>query len=432
MIMVRQACATVVLAVVAGWCAPAQSSPASDRNLSGRIGRAFDKLAKDPALFNGSAIPDTANPRALQVYAARLRAAINTFEASWPGMSPAAQQQDGAIKARYEELKPYTEALEAALPGWQSARDKERADAVEQKRAAEQAVRDERERKIAASRAEQERERSLCTGFWAKVGDHSAQRAIVAAVRFNAAPESLRAARAAFDKLTAMCQSPEHAGVKELCGKQQYRVDGVTPADLCADALASTELLQKVVLDAIPELNVGKAPTLEELRAREGWIPTTEKFDFNAHLRLDDADRPRLLAKVKPLFEAAGVPVPETIPTFAAAKAYYDAYRASVEALAPTLTTPGKACKGYWCAMAKKSLLEWHPKAKILKNNMDDTIHAKSTGGRVTEAYLNGFLLYRLPGETWCQLRAWTVTESAGQGKAKGIPLYYVRIQQCK
>jgi hypothetical protein len=46
--------------------------------------------------------------------------------------------------------------------------------------------------------------------------------------------------------------------------------------------------------------------------------------------------------------------------------------------------------------------------------------------GRAVEAYMNGFVLYQVPGEKFCQLRSWAVSEN-GTGKAPGVPLGYVR-----
>jgi hypothetical protein len=442
-------CAIAVLLVVGGlggsglgvgtaWAAP-KKSPASDNNILGMIRRGFDGVEKKPALFDGRVVPATANIREAHVLLSKLQHGIEVFEGNWQNLSDEAQAtpEFKAAQAKYNELKPYFVAFGPAL----ELREKQNAQAEADARAKEQAARDAQEaeyqRKKAADIDQQRRRDDVCGGFWAKLGDREAGESVAGAI--DSVPDNAKDVtdkKQLLEKGAAVCKAPEYANVAELralCKDSPSfarRSGNVYPADVCEGTAHLDDTMRAGIAARVGrEVAWNPAPSVEDLRFREGYIQTQEPFLFEMNLELSDANKKALVEKWGPLYAAAGLPFDES--AFEPIKAYYDKYRASVEALAGEWTTPGQKCKGgiiaKVCNMAKKDVLAWHKKAKIIKVTTDDVVYVKGS-----EAELDGWVLYQLPGETYCQLRAWTVNEDGGNRHHLATRLNYVRVQQCK
>ena len=434
---VAKLCALAVallLGIGVSWAAP-KKSPASDNNIIGMITRGFDKVERNPAIFDGRAVPPTANIREAHVLLSQMKHGIEVFEGNWQNLSDdaLASAEFKALKAKYDDLRPYYVAFGPALDLREKQNAQADADAKAKQQADRQAQQAEYERKRAAEAADQQHRDDVCNGFWGKFSDRNAAKEVVGAL--GSVPwdeKEVTAKKALLEKGAAVCKAPEYADIgalRDVCkDKGKYSVENAYPADVC-EATTHLEGTLRAGIAARMEREVAfkQVPTVEGFRVKEGYIDTLEPFLFDRNLAFGDAMKTTLTEKYAPLFAAAGIPVDDA--AFAPIKAYYDNYRAVVEATANEWTTPGQKCKGgiitKVCNMAKKDVLAWHKKAKILKVTTDTVVFVKGS-----EASLDGWVLYQVPGEKYCQLRAWTVNEDGGRHLA--TTLQYVRVQQCK
>ncbi|MCC6993646.1 MAG: hypothetical protein IT370_03350 [Deltaproteobacteria bacterium] len=431
-------CVLVALVTSAGARPRYPQDDVNDRDRLRRIHEAMDPVNKDLALFDGTKVAPSADVAKGEAWANVGIKALQEFRYQWEQITELGKTWDDAVKlkAKYEDIKPY---FEAAGPAFRkAAADQAAANAARQRAEAEKAAATK-----AAADAEAERKRKLEYEAAVKIQNQCAplsgavttfdEKNFVTLARSAlsggggvSTVNGVNELRAMLERLGKICQNIPDPG------KCSGKINEQTPTQICELATRRTEVLQNSVLAALAGQASGSRPvTVEELRNRDGWIETTQPFSYAENLTFTPAAKAALMKQYQPLFQAAGMTVPEDHPMWAKLQANKDAMRANIEALAPTWPVPGKTCKGYWCAKAKKALKEFHPKAKLLKVLMDDTVHVTTSGGRAVEAYLNGWLLYQLPGEKFCQLRAWTVTENS-PSRAAGVPLYFVRIQKCK
>ncbi len=440
-VLVVATCALVQTLLLAGDAKARPRYPqedVNDKNHLQRIHDAMDPVNKDPALFDGAKIPAPASVDLAQgtAWVERGIKALQEFRYQWDQLTEVGKTWDDAVKlkAKYEDIKPYFEAAQPAFR--QLASDRAEANAARQRAEAAKAAADKAAaEKAAADKAAAEnaanikasQECATVSNGLQTVDDRQAMAmaaSIMAGTGYLNTPQYVTRMRALLERIGKLCQAiPDPS----KCGN---RIDELRLPQVCELTRQSATIIQTGVL-AMLAGDGGRPITEEQLRGRDGWIETTQPFSFEKDLTFTPEARAALIKQYQPLFEAAGMTVPEKHPMWDKMQATKDTSRAAIEALAPTWPVPGKTCKGYWCAKAKKALKEFHPKAKLLKVLMDDTVHVTTSGGRAIEAYLNGWLLYQLPGEKWCQLRAWTVTENS-PSRAAGVPLYFVRIQKCK
>jgi hypothetical protein len=422
----------------AGWAAP-KKSPASDRNIIGMITRGFDRVERNAAIFDGRVVPATANMREAHLLLSKLAHGIDIFEGNWQNLSDEAQatQEFRALQAKYNDLKPYSVAFGPALELREKQNAQAEADARAKQEAERKAQQDAYERKRASDAAQEKRRADVCQGFWQKLGDRSVAEEVAGAI--SAVPSDAKevtAQKALLERGAAVCKAPDYANTSELralCkdwSAAAMRSGNVYPADVCEATAHIDQTLRAVIAARVGrDVEWNPAPSVADLRFREGYIQTQDPFLFEMNLELSEANKKALVEKWSPLYAAAGIPFDEA--ALEPIKAYYDTYRATVEALAGEWTTPGQKCKGgiiaKVCNMAKKDVLTWHEKAKIIKVTTDDVVYVKGS-----EAELDGWVLYQIPGEKLCQLRAWTVNEDGGNRHHLATRLNYVRIQQCK
>lgn len=410
----------------------------NDRDHLRRIHEAMDPVNKDLTLFDGTKVVPGADVTKGLAWAEVGIKALQEFRYQWEQLTEVGKTWDDAVKlkAKYEDIKPYFEAAQPAF--WKARSEQSEAIAARQRAEAEKAAKDKAAAEAAAEakrKAEYEaavKIQNQCAPLSGAVTTFDEKNFVTlarSALSGGSGVGSVKGVnelRAMLERLGKICQ-----GIPDP-GKCNGKINEQTPTQICELATRRTEVLQNSVLATLAGQAGGSRPvTVEELRGRDGWIETTQPFSYAENLTFTPAAKAALMKQFQPLFEAAGMTVPEDHPMWAKLQADKDTMRANIEALAPTWPVPGKTCKGYWCAKAKKALKEFHPKAKLLKVLMDDTVHVTTSGGRAIEAYLNGWLLYQLPGEKFCQLRAWTVTENS-PSRAAGVPLYFVRVQKCK
>ena len=411
----------------------------NDKDHLRRIHDAMDPVNKDPALFDGARIPAPASVDLAQgaAWVEGGIKALQEFRYQWDQLTDVGKTWDDAVKlkAKYDDIKPYFEAAQPAFR--QLAIDRAEANAARQrteaaKTAADKTATDKATAdKAAADKAANSKIATECAGInngLQSADDRHAMamaNSIMAGSGYLSSPKAVNDMRALLERMGKVCQ-----GISDP-GQCSGRFEELKPSQICELTRHSTEIIQTGVLATLAGADNSRPITLEQLRGHDGWIETTQPFSFAKDLTFTPEARAALIKQYQPLFDAAGMTVPDKHPLWDRMQASKDTSRTAIETLAPTWPVPGKTCKGYWCAKAKKALKEFHPKAKLLKVLMDDTVHVTTSGGRAIEAYLNGWLLYQLPGEKWCQLRAWTVTENS-PSRAAGVPLYFVRIQKCK
>lgn len=207
--------------------------------------------------------------------------------------------------------------------------------------------------------------------------------------------------------------------------------------DLCAPAADPQQTLRDVATRLL-ELKIRhgsrQPPTPESLRRSQGWIQEEQPIYYKTYFQVTADVKKAMESTIDEAFAAAGVAPPRDLSTIWAHKqAYLDALKTAVDATAGEWKLAQNACRGYACALAKKSIQKGYKGAsikgvygrdwRISKNNLDIPTHK----------YMDLWIVFQVRGEPYCQVRSATATEQyAGGGKyqkARGVRWGYARFQ---
>ena len=253
----------------------------------------------------------------------------------------------------------------------------------------------------------------------------------------------VKKAVAAAKKIKSFCARPKYRNVgKTGCDWMKVRNRDRDPSAWCEAAAKYKSLVKRGVLNFVKQqgrISGGRDPKPRELKRQNGWLPWEGKVTYKSHLYFTEEAKKRLLAKLGPMFAAAEMTNVNNPSIWKRQTEKKAALRAKVDELAPTWGRyPTRGCN-YGCRMAKRIIKRWHRKARITKVGLrDKTWHIrKSAIGIPVERTRQGVIIFRIPGEKWCQARSFVLTEPyRGHGRyrrARSVRIGYVRFQKrCK
>jgi hypothetical protein len=196
---------------------------------------------------------------------------------------------------------------------------------------------------------------------------------------------------------------------------------------------------------AIVKAEVG-AMRLGKLIEDEGWLRHEQDITYAELTSLSAPLKKKLATELAPAFAAAGVDGDAVLAQLYQQLAEQFAKRkAEIDAAAPTFAVP--SMKPHAATKKAAQLIAKYNKGASIKK------HGLSGGWQVTTKTMvnqrtgeerdfpddrpaDGYVLYKMPGEPWCQLRSFTVTEKAKglsgkYGTASDVTWSFVRLQKC-
>lgn len=258
--------------------------------------------------------------------------------------------------------------------------------------------------------------------------------------------ERVRQARQAATSVLEVCADPEQMKLLELCkpthGKP--RLEGLyadrDPVVWCMAAEKTTELFAQELSDFIAqsdEYTVRTIKTPQQLQTSEGYFSDDLLKDWDQLLTMTDEKKDEILALYKPLYDELGVDMPPADQLFAGRLAALKTLRDAVTDLAPTLKAPPAGKSHYGASLAKKRMQKRFRGAKI------HAVYDTSADWKVTVNALGvpqyrdrgGWILLKVPGEPFCQLRTWGISEDwtgSSYQRARGVRFGSLRWQACK
>ncbi len=401
-----------------------------DNDNVGIIERALAKIGRDPALFDGKAIPAGADLAKVGELATRLNVQLGVVRKHHDELSAAGKARPAvkALMATWNDLAAYSNAL---TPVYNAAAARAN-DAAARRAVADAAAKDAGIKACVAFRKEvntdpTDRERLdrvmlIFEGVdthWQTVEDGAKHRATMA-------------------KVAALCTRPEFSDIGASCAYMSHGID-THEARWCAASARADEVMKKNArgLAAWMAESLGPGRTAEQLADKDGWVdiegPVTWA-DYFSGKKLRD----QITARLKPIFEQAGLTDLEGLEVFTKLASHYATLEARVKELAPGWDLPGTSCAGVACAAAKKTAAAWYRGAaiKAVRQNKGGWTVVQNGLGIPTHRFKSGFVLLQVKGDPLCQLRSWTVTEDhKGGGRyqgATGAQIGYVRWQRCK
>ncbi len=216
-----------------------------------------------------------------------------------------------------------------------------------------------------------------------------------------------------------------------------YRTNG-SGADWCSAAAKQKELLGMLLASYASRnlSNIQMNP--DKFEEYEGWFRVNGKVEYKSMFTVSDDEK-------KSLAKALAKPI-EIIGDTSQLNAIYDQIaksreplRKKVDQFAPTWTIKAMGTsKHYSQDLARKTVLAWHPSAKIVKNFMDNAgyhIDRNALGVPVARRIYGG-IIFQVPGEPWCQYRTFRAREEYKSGnsyhKTNQILMDNLRFQSCK
>ena len=405
-----------------------------NRNI-GVIKRAMAHARKNPALFDGQRIPAGAKLADVGKYINRLNATLRLVVKHYRQLSAKgrARPEVRRLAHRHAALLTY---LRAAVPIYNRA-----------VRAAANA----RTAAVAANKVAMSTARAACIRFTKDVQEakyrapmHYMINLMVGGHGTLASVKSINAHKAALDYVASVCGRPVYKTIGAQCGMlyrpYQQRLRKYEMAKWCRAAAMRTKLLGKAVLNEVrfqTKLRAGEVRP-ERVKHKDGWIAMEGPVSYKTHLFFTAAAKAKLRSEFKALFDAAGVTSLDDPELFRLQTQTLAKLRAVVDALAPSFKTPGTRCRGYACSYARRTIKRWHPRASIKKITLKrQSFRIYRNGlGIPTHRSKGGYILFRLPGARWCQLRSFTDTETyRGHGRfqrATKVRMGYVRFQRCR
>ncbi len=255
-------------------------------------------------------------------------------------------------------------------------------------------------------------------------------------------PDKLRATMDAASAVAQACDEPRFQGVGEHgCGKLILK-KSQKPNLWCSAARNVKTLAKKAIEDHIQgrlerESRRRKDPEAF-LRQKKGFFGASGPVTWKQAMYFGEETKQSIIDRYRALYTAAGLEAEVDSAWFSGQVEYKDALRAAADKLAPTLKAPKGKKQSYAVKLIKAKIKAKFPKVRFYRvwmrpeNWKTDARLEIDTPRR----QWNGWALYKLPGDKWCQLMDWYVREDyKGGGKwqrSNNVNWQGVRFQSCK
>jgi hypothetical protein len=218
-----------------------------------------------------------------------------------------------------------------------------------------------------------------------------------------------------------------------------YRING-NGAEWCS-AAANYKKLMPELLFAYAKANLTKIPDKPEIIVdwqHQGWLRVNGKAEYERLFTVTEDEKAELAQKLASPVEIIGDPsVLNKVYDIIAQER--EPFKKKIDEYAPTWkTTNISNTKSYLQNIAREIIMDWHPKAKIIKNFISSTGYQvkRNELGVIIDRRLHGGIVYQLPGEPWCQYRVYSTREPYNGNNSYGKGTHYnidmVRFQSCK
>ncbi|MCK5800087.1 MAG: hypothetical protein KAI47_23010, partial [Deltaproteobacteria bacterium] len=343
-------------------------------------------IKKDPKLFDGKSIVAGARMDRIKNYLARSQSNLNRAIRGYNRISAADRGDPAARQAgqQLNDLSKYFKALDKAFKNQSAAG-------------------------AGADKTCREFEKEAMT-----LANRKVMRSMVLLLKDPGAVQLPRASiiqnwKAVAVAVKAICDKPEYKNVGKVgCRGMKLGKRQRDPSAWCEAAQTWKKLVQGAVMNRIKHhtkvfSNVG--PNANKLQSSEGYMQFEGPVTYKEHMYFGKKAKAKVLGKLKPLLDAAGINSVGNAELFAKFKAAKDALRAKVDELAPTWKSKPNKGKDRSCAMAKRHIKRWHPRASIKKVYLRSAAWniRKNALGVPLERSKPGIIIFKLPGEKWCQ-----------------------------
>lgn len=186
-------------------------------------------------------------------------------------------------------------------------------------------------------------------------------------------------------------------------------------------------------------LAMRSAQTSRDLKQKQGWIDQEAVTSWTAQTSLTAEAKQQRMKRYQAVYAAAGMTWSENPAWFVPFGRYFKEREATLRSLAKTLPMPPSGGKSlYSTAIIKKRVKKAHPGAKVKKVVMSPKgwLISKFPTGVPDIRRAHGHIMYKVPGEPFCQVRSFYAREKyRGGGKyqrANDVRWGYVRFQNCR
>ena len=402
-----------------------------DNDVLANIERILSQAPMNPAIFDGKNIAPNANPNEVRAHFDLVVQKFNSVASVERDLSPAGRKtaHGKEVLSRLDAYERYVRGLSAAIQVAaktnQAAASAANAKAGTDKQTGIAACNSFNKQLTALGREQMNRMVQVRDGTLMSMQSVS----------------EIREHRDTMQRVAKLCAQPEFNNINSSCAHITY---GRQPeqGSYCEAAALGEPLLQKAVINFASDMAKREAASSnmspEDFKQRDGWVKIEGPASWET-LTSGGSLSKAIFTKLKPIFDEVGLKDPKNFDALQVVSNKSTALADVVKQAAPTWKMPGTPCDGSVCATAHKTLASWYPNAKFVKNNQEKAnwiVVQDEITKLPIRRYRSGFALLEVPGDPFCQLRSWTVTEkNSGGGSyqtANDAEIGYVRWQACK
>jgi len=266
----------------------------------------------------------------------------------------------------------------------------------------------------------------------------------------NYTPEFLKQQESMLAEVDEVCNRTEFKAVIPLCdadkSEAQWKMFAVAKKfpGLWCKAAADRKKILKTAIDNFVSTDDSRRAQVsgvnpDTLEQKEGWIAEDRAIEWQSYLFVTSEEQSESLGKYAALYSAIGVTTVADNNSLDERKAAKEKLRLKVQELAPRWHSPPAGPTFYGVNIAKKAMKRWFKGAKVIKafgaKPGGWTIHKNAIGvPEHRDAW--GYVLLRVKGAPFCQLRKFVLSEDYANGgryqKAKHVTFSAIRWQTCK
>jgi hypothetical protein len=387
--------------------------------------KASDNVNKD--LFDGKAVVSGANPADIRLYNDTMQGYFNNAANVWNGISKAGMASPRAQKLlpHLQNFEKYTQSLKLAITEFSKQ---------------QQSV----QKQGNANKLEQQK---TCINFRNQISPQDRQelQSLVSLQRgstliFYQDVNEIEQSRQTIKRLKDICSKPELSDIEHACLSLDP-VNRPIEADYCKVPNHEVEILQQGAKNYAVKLmgmtGASKPFDSADFKKKEGWVSLEGAVTWDS-LSKSEKTSELLLKRVKPVFEAVGLNGADDIDALQKQNTKNAQMEDAIRQSAADWKTPGESCNGEPCKLAKRTIQKYYPNGDVVevRQKQENWVIVEKEIQKIPDyRYRSGWVLVRVPGDPFCQLRSWTVEEKySGGGSYQAqddARIGYVRWQNC-